>query len=552
MHFFQYPRKKFVTSPRARWRINMKTKFSFSKNHTSLLLAMVTLLFLSARSTTFADSATWTGRFSTDWNTNGNWSPNTGYPGTVSGADTATFNSSSFTTFLSISSSINIAAIDFTSSGPQGFEITVASPIQLTISGAGITNSSPVSQTFVTVGGNGAPGTILFTNSATAGSLTAFENDGGAVSGHGGGNTLFGSSSTAGSGNFINNGATVSGATGGVTGFDGTSTADSATLIANGGTVAGAGGGLILFTSSSLGGTASIDVRNDGAGTAGNLDISGHTGSVTIGSLEGSGNAFLGANNLTVGSNNLSKTFSGVMQNGGLGGGFGGGSLTKTGTGTLTLSGANTYTGGTNVNAGTLLVSNTSGSGTGSGAVQINAGTLGGTGTIAGAVTIGTGSGAGAFLSPGQSPGTLTIQSALTLNSDATYKFELNSSTTAADKVIANGVTIAGAQFSFTDLGNATLASGTGFVVIDDTALSPITGTFTNLADHSMFTIGNNTFLVNYEGGDGNNLTIEVIVPEPSTWLAAVFLSLLLVIRLASLPAARLTIQRLSTTRLNR
>lgn len=44
------------------------------------------------------------------------------------------------------------------------------------------------------------------------------------------------------------------------------------------------------------------------------------------------------------------STISGVIQNGG----SGAGSLTKTGTGTLTLSGANTYTGTTAINAGTL------------------------------------------------------------------------------------------------------------------------------------------------------------------------------------------------------
>lgn len=52
------------------------------------------------------------------------------------------------------------------------------------------------------------------------------------------------------------------------------------------------------------------------------VDISGHNApGVTMGSLEGEGNApfqpitvFLGANNLTVGSNNLSTTFAGVIQ----------------------------------------------------------------------------------------------------------------------------------------------------------------------------------------------------------------------------------------------
>ncbi len=59
-------------------------------------------------------------------------------------------------------------------------------------------------------------------------------------------------------------------------------------------------------------------------------------------------------------------------------------SLTKTGRGKLKLSKANTYTGGTTVSKGTLLVTNRTGSATGTGAVQVNAGTLGGTGKISG------------------------------------------------------------------------------------------------------------------------------------------------------------------------
>ena len=68
---------------------------------------------------------------------------------------------------------------------------------------------------------------------------------------------------------------------------------------------------------------------------------------------------FLGANNLTVGSNNLSTTFSGVIQDGGFGG-----SLTKIGSGTLDLTGANTYTGDTNINGGVLQIDGSTSSNT--------------------------------------------------------------------------------------------------------------------------------------------------------------------------------------------
>jgi autotransporter-associated beta strand protein len=85
-----------------------------------------------------------------------------------------------------------------------------------------------------------------------------------------------------------------------------------------------------------------------GAGTT--LDLNGF--SQTIGSLAGAGtvtNSGAGAAALTAGGDNTSTVFSGTLQNGtsALG-------LSKTGTGTLTVSGANVYSGATNVAAGTL------------------------------------------------------------------------------------------------------------------------------------------------------------------------------------------------------
>lgn len=82
--------------------------------------------------------------------------------------------------------------------------------------------------------------------------------------------------------------------------------------------------------------------------------------------------------------------------------------LTKAGDGVMVLSGTNTYTGTTTLNAGTLLVNNTAGSGTGTNTVTCKAGTtLGGSGTIAGKVTIKS----GGYLAAGGSNavGTLTI-----------------------------------------------------------------------------------------------------------------------------------------------
>lgn len=83
-------------------------------------------------------------------------------------------------------------------------------------------------------------------------------------------------------------------------------------------------------------------------------------GSATLGALTGAGSTILNGFNentyalqsdpiaLSVGNNNSSTTYSGVMS--------GSGSLTKLGTGTFTMSGVNTYTGNTTLNAGVLVL----------------------------------------------------------------------------------------------------------------------------------------------------------------------------------------------------
>ena len=575
------------------------------------------LAFILTSQASWAGSATWNLKpTSGDWNTATNWMPAT-VPNDPS--DTATFDVSN-TTSVSLSANTEVNGIAF-NPGASAFTITASPLFKLDISGTGIANSSELTQNFVAAADAlGRVGVIRFRLSATAGSQTAFTNNGGSangafggstqffdsstaangafttnggttsianggftqffgnstagnalfitnggavsgaasgfteffddstadhatfvtnagaanagsggttffdnssaadgnfttnggsVSGEAGGVTEFLSSSTAANGTFTTNGGAVSGALGGETEFGGESAAGNATLIGNGGLGGGTGGRIFFFDDSS-GGTARVKVFGNG-----NLDISFRNAlGLSVGSIEGDGLVFLGGRNLTVGSNNLNTVFVGVIQDGGFGGGAGG-SLTKVGTGRLVLANANTYTGSTTVNGGKLSVNNRTGSGTGSGAVQVNAGRLSGTGLIAGSVTVGTGSGPGAVLAPGKiaiSLRPLTIQNTLTFNSDATYNFELNSSNSQVDKIVANGVTVnSGAFFALADRGDGALPPGTVFTVIDNTATTPIAGAFSNLPDNSTFTANGNNFQVSYEGDDGNDLTLTVV-----------------------------------------
>lgn len=114
------------------------------------------------------------------------------------------------------------------------------------------------------------------------------------------------------------------------------------------------------------------------------------------------------------------------------------GALTKSGAGTMRLKTANTYSGGTTVSAGRLLVNNTTNSGTGTGTVTVNGGTLGGTGTIAGTVAVNS----GGTVAPGTSIGTLTLNSAPTFNGTNFMEINRNGGFPLADKIVLTSGTL--------------------------------------------------------------------------------------------------------------
>ena len=140
--------------------------------------------------------------------------------------------------------------------------------------------------------------------------------------------------------------------------------------------------------------------------------LSGATGSSIGGSAAGTGTFIY-----SVGSRNENSTFAGVMADGSTKTG-----LRKVGTATLQLTGANTYTGVTQVNSGELQVGVAGVGSLGNTAVTVTGpGVLGGTGAIAGPVTS-----VGGTIAPGDSPGTLTINNALTTDANTIFGYDLN------------------------------------------------------------------------------------------------------------------------------
>ena len=154
----------------------------------------------------------------------------------------------------------------------------------------------------------------------------------------------------------------------------------------------------------------------------------------------GAGNAnTAAARTLTLGgSSTLSNEITGrILDNSTATGGTIG--VIKEGAGRWVLSGSNSYTGGTTVSSGSLLVNNTAGSGTGSGTVTVASGaTLGGSGTIAGATAV------SGTLRPGNSPGILTFGSELALNTGGNMVWELWGNTEINSPLLYDQVVVSG------------------------------------------------------------------------------------------------------------
>jgi autotransporter-associated beta strand protein len=181
-----------------------------------------------------------------------------------------------------------------------------------------------------------------------------------------------------------------------------------------------AGGTLALGADASIAASSGVSL---GASDA-VLDIA--AGDQAIASLAGvaGSRVRLGASTLDVG-DDVSTSFAGAID--------GSGGLVKTGAGTLTLTGANSYTGATRVDAGLLVVDGTLAS-----TVSVAAGArLQGTGRI-GALAV------GGTLAPGNSIGTLAVAGDLRFLAGSTFDVETRADG-GADLVTATGaVTIDG------------------------------------------------------------------------------------------------------------
>jgi fibronectin-binding autotransporter adhesin len=227
------------------------------------------------------------------------------------------------------------------------------------------------------------------------------------------------------------------------------------------------GGGLVNEGDATVSGTLNGAVANSGTidlgGTvtgigavtqaaAGIFRLDGHD--TSFGSLAGAGSVNLGSALLTIGGDNGSTSFAGVIS--------GSGGLTKTGTGTLMLDGANSFTGLTTVAGGTLEV-NAAGSIAGNVRNQaslINAGTVSGM-VQNDAVLATTGTLSGGLLNNGSATLSGAVGTGVVNNGTVTFN---GAATVAALQQSAAGTSnVAGAAVSLGAIvGSGTVTLGSG------------------------------------------------------------------------------------------
>ncbi len=180
------------------------------------------------------------------------------------------------------------------------------------------------------------------------------------------------------------------------------------------------------------------------------------------------------------------------------------------GLGTTTLWSDNTYTGGTFVDSGTLVINGFQPQSP----VTVSSGaTLGGKGTV-GAIT------SGGNLQPNgdpsdQSPmtGILTCGN-LSFSGTGRYDVDLvRPELYRYDRIEAWGgstVTLGGARLQITPAFTTAVRVGETFIILRNDGSDPVVGTFAGVPNGGQIRAGNYTFQINYNGFDGNDVVLTV------------------------------------------
>jgi hypothetical protein len=210
--------------------------------------------------------------------------------------------------------------------------------------------------------------------------------------------------------------------------------------------------------------------------------------------------------------------FNGVISDGGAGYG-----IIKVGNGELELAGSGeTYTGETTGQGGTIIDTAPL-----AGPIGIHTGT-----TYYGSNSIQAINSADGIISPATfnvstntaAPATLTLANGVSYDSpsDATWIYELGG-TTNSSKVVVNGgpIVLGNTTLSTNLIGGYTPADGDVITLIKNNTGTAVSGTFNNLPQGSMITLGGIPFTLSYTGGtSGKDVTLSApgsVTPPPNT-----------------------------------
>ena len=204
----------------------------------------------------------------------------------------------------------------------------------------------------------------------------------------------------------------------------------------------------------------------------------------TVASISGSSNITLGAGSLTV-SGATVDNYSGSIS--------GSGNFIRTGSGFTTFLSANTYTGKTFVLGGSLVLN----------AIQASDFIVDG-GTLSGSATI------GKLEAKSGSVSTSLLQSNdLSLSGPSSLDITIRGTTpgTEFNQINSHGtITLGDASLNLS--GSFILPAGSELILVNNDGTDPISGTFKGIANNQIITIQGTNYLLKYDGGDGNDITL--------------------------------------------
>jgi len=389
-----------------------------------------------------AATLTWTAAVNNDWSNAGNWTPS---QAPASGDDLVLTPAVNASMNNDLAPAIQLGSVTV-SNNSNTFNITVTgNPIAL-LSGGSITDNSTLARS------NGITPEVALNGPATIAATGASPLElGGPITG-------------AGDVTFTNS-----------TGVSPRLTIDPVSPSTYSGATTIGGNATVTLTPNAVPGNSAVTVLSGATAIA--------AGSATYGSLSGAGVVVAGGaaspvtSTLAVGGDGSSATFSGVLEDAPINGTL---ALAKTGAGTFTLAGANTYTGDTFVNEGTLSVTGSVVSTT-----TVALGTkLAGTGTVGPVIALGT-------VAPGTSVGTLSTDQ-VNFGGSATYAAEL--ATASSDLIDASGtVNLNGADLDLSLAPGYEHVAGTVFTIVESD--NPVLGTFDG---PQTIEVGGHRFRVDY------------------------------------------------------